>query len=152
MKRILALVFFVLALAITGTSQFKFGAGVGLLESSFGVQGKGHYTVNDQFAGQGSFTYYFESGFTAWSLDLDVHYRGFEIGDVEGFSIAPFAGLNIYRVSVSGGGFNVGTSTTGLNIGVNGTLPITDSMDLYVEPKIVIGGVGSFGIAAGVYF
>ena len=151
MKRILALVFFVVALALTGTSQFKFGAGVGLLESSFGVQGKAHYGVNDDFAGQGSFTYYFESGVTVWSLDLDVHYKGFDIGDVEGFSIAPFAGLNIYKIS-SSGGFNVGLSFTGLNLGVNGTLPLTDNLDLFVEPKIVIGGVGSFGIAAGVYF
>ncbi|MFT6808983.1 MAG: hypothetical protein ACJA01_002215 [Saprospiraceae bacterium] len=143
MKRILALVFFVAALAITGSAQFKFGAGVGLLEGRFGVQAKAHNTFTEDFAGQGSFTYYFESGATVWSLDLDVHYKGFNIGDVEGFSLAPFAGLNIYRVSAS---------ATGLNVGINGTLPITDSLDLYIEPKIVIGGAGSFGIAAGVYF
>ncbi|MFT4568434.1 MAG: hypothetical protein ACI9FN_003403 [Saprospiraceae bacterium] len=152
MKRILALVFFVAALAITGSAQFKFGAGVGLLEGRFGVQAKAHNTFTEDFAGQGSFTYYFESGATVWSLDLDVHYKGFNIGDVEGFSLAPFAGLNIYRVSVSAGNFNVGASATGLNVGINGTLPITDSLDLYIEPKIVIGGAGSFGIAAGVYF
>ncbi len=144
MKRFLASVFFICALALTGTSQVKFGAGLSLLDSNFGVQGKAHYTLNDQFAPQASFSYFFESGVTLWALDLDLHYSGFEIGDVESFRITPFAGLNFYRVSSFG--------TTNLNLGVNGTMPLTDTMDLYIEPKITIGNGGTFGLAAGVYF
>jgi len=154
MKRILALVFFVAALAVTGSAQFKFGAQAGLLTGgggSFGVGAKGHYTINEDFAGQGSFTYYFED-FTAWSLDLDVHYSGFDIGDVESFSLTPFAGLNIYSVSVDTGFGNFGASSTNLNLGVNGTMPLSGNLSFFVEPKIIIGGGSGFAIAAGVYF
>lgn len=148
MKRILALVFFVVALAAAGSAQFKFGAGASLLDGSFGVQGKAHNTFTDDFAGQGSFTYFFESGITLFAVDLDVHYSGFNLGDVESFKLAPFAGLNILRASVAG--FSSGS--TNLNIGINGTMPLTDTMDLYVEPKFVIGNGSGFGVSVGVYF
>lgn len=148
MKKYFALVIFMSILAISGSAQFKVGAGATLLDSYFGVQGKGHYTVNEDFAGQGSFSYFFESGVTVWALDLDVHYSGFGIGDLEGFRIAPFAGLNFFRASVLG----ISSGTTNLNLGVNGTMPLTDTMDLYIEPKFTIGNGSAFGISAGVYF
>ena len=129
-------------------AQTKFGAGVTLLDGFFGVGARAHNSFTEDFAGQASFHYYFESLVTVYAIDVDVHYSGFDIGDVENFAITPFAGLNIFRSSQSGFG---GTSTN-LNIGVNGSLPLTDTLDLYIEPKFIIGSDTAFGISAGVYF
>jgi hypothetical protein len=149
MKKLLTLLFFVTVLSTSAFSQLKFGAGAGLILDGtlFGVGGRGHYTINEDFAGQGTFTYYFED-VSVWTLDLDVHYSGFNLGDVESFRLTPFAGLNIFRASVLG----FGATDTGINLGLNGTMPLTGSLDLYVEPKIIIGGGSSIAIAAGVYF
>ncbi len=138
----------VLVLGTSAQAQFKFGAGVGFLDSSFGVGAKAHNTFSDDFAGQASFHYYFESAITVYSLDFDLHYSGFDLGDVESFALTPFAGLNLFRVGIAG----FGATATSINLGVNGTMPLTDSLDLYVEPKLTIGDNTAFGIAAGVYF
>ena len=154
MKKILATCLFLGLFMFSGNAQeFKFGAQGQLLfdGSFFGVGGKGHYTFNDQFAGQASFTYYFEE-VTVWTLDLDVHYSGFEIGDVESFRLTPFAGLNIFNVSVDTGFGSASASTTNLNLGMNGTMPLGDSLEFFLEPKIIIGSGGTFALAAGVYF
>lgn len=153
MKRILTLVICVFALSFSASAQFKFGAqGAFLTDGSFfGVGAKGHYTINEDFAAQGSFTYYFED-VTVWTLDLDVHYSGFDIGDVESFRLTPFAGLNIFNVSVNVGGFGGSASTTNLNLGMNGTMPLSGNLEFFVEPKIIIGGGSGFAVAAGVYF
>lgn len=148
MKRIIVIAALVMAFGMTGMAQFKFGAGGTLLDGSFGIQGKAHNTFSETIAGQATFNYFFESGVTLWGIDADVHYTGFNIGDVEGFKIAPFAGLNILRASVAG--FSSGT--TNLNLGVNGTLPMDSGLELYVEPKFVLGDGSGFGLSVGVYF
>lgn len=154
MKKLLILIVLLSSFSVAGYSQFKIGAGATLLTdgSLFGVGAKGHYTFSEDFAGQASFTYYLEDA-TVWTLDLDVHYNGFGLGDLEGFNLTPFAGLNIFNVSADTGlGFSVGASSTNINVGVNGMIPITESLDLYIEPKIIIGNGGTFGVSAGVYF
>lgn len=148
MKKLLTLTVLICAFSFSAEAQFKFGAGISFLVSELGFGARGHYTIDDQFAGQASFNYYLQSGITLWDLNLDVHYSGFDIGDVESFALTPFAGINFFNASVLG----ISASTTNLNIGVNGTMPLTDSLDLYIEPKITIGNGGAFGIAAGVYF
>jgi len=148
MKKILVIAMFIAGFSFSADAQFKFGAGVQLLDfESFGVGAKGHYTINDQFAVQGSFHWQLEE-FTSWTFDADVHYQGFDLGDVEGFQLSPFAGLN--RVQVSAFGVSVGD--TNINLGMNGTLPLSGSMSLYLEPKIILGGGSAFVIGAGVYF
>ncbi len=131
----------------SSSAQLKFGAGAALNfdGSSFGLQGKGHYTINEEFAGQGSFTYYFED-FTAWALDLDVHYAALEL-EAGDFSISPFAGLNFFKVSVLG----FGGSTTNINLGVNATKDL-GNLELFIEPKITLGNGSSLNVAGGVYF
>ncbi|MEM9548362.1 MAG: hypothetical protein AAGA77_20430 [Bacteroidota bacterium] len=130
------------------SAQTKFGAG-GVLNldnlNSIGVTGKVHHTFDDDFAGQGSFVYYFED-ITLYAIDLDVHYSGFDIalGD---FAIRPFGGLNIFRISV--GGF--GDTDINLNLGVSGTKDL-GSVELFIEPKIIIGSGSALNIAGGVYF
>ena len=150
MKRIIVIAALVMAFGVTGMAQFKFGAGIALLEGEIGVQAKAKNYFADAIAGQASFSYYFPgSGVTFWSLDADVHYTGFDIGDVEGFQIAPFGGLNIGNVSVAG----FGSTEIGINLGVNGTLPLDSGLEIFIEPKLVLGGnLNGFGLAAGVYF
>jgi hypothetical protein len=144
MIRFLTISVLLLFCTLEGFSQFKVGAGANLIfdGGSLGIGGRGHYTVNEDFAAQGSFHYYLES-FSLWNIDLDVHYDGFEIGDLEGFRLTPFAGLNI----IGGVG-----SSVNLNIGIQGLTPLTESLDLYIEPKLIIGSGSSLAIAAGVYF
>ena len=153
MKKLVVLGFFSIFLSASAFGQFKFGAGVSLeLVDLFGISGKAHYTVNEDFAGQASFSYFFED-FTVWALDLDVHYSGFDIGDVEGFSLTPFAGLQVGTISVDLGGFGDASNTDiGLNIGIAGVIAITDSLDLFIEPKLTIGGLEGVFLSGGVYF
>ncbi len=156
MKRIVTIIACVFAFSFAAEAQFKFGAHAQLLTGgggSFGVGARGHYQINDDFAGQASFTYYLED-YTAWALDLDVHYSGFDLGDVESFSLTPFAGLNIYNVSVDTGlpGFDFGLSSTNINVGINGTMPLSGRLSLFVEPKLVLGSGSGFVLTAGVYF
>ncbi len=150
MKKVLTLIVCIFAISASGYAQFKFGAGANLIfdGSSFGLGARAHYTINEDFAGQASFHYYLkESDLSLTTIDLDVHYSGFDLGDVESFSLTPFAGLNIARASA----FGISASTTNINVGINGTMPL-GGLDLYVEPKFIIGNGGSFAIAAGVYF
>lgn len=150
MKKVIALVVFIFALTASSFAQFKFGAGANMIfsGSSLGVGARAHYTINEDFAAQGSFHYYFEdSDLSLSSIDLDVHYNGFGLGDVESFSLTPFAGLNISRASA----FGISASSTNINVGVNGTMPL-GGLELYLEPKFIIGNGGTLALAAGVYF
>ncbi|MEL6124430.1 MAG: hypothetical protein AAFR14_11995, partial [Bacteroidota bacterium] len=74
MKVLFALVMCLGAFTYSAQAQqgeFKFGAGAHFFfdGASFGVQGKGNYGINDEWAGQASFSYFFED-FTFWTLDL----------------------------------------------------------------------------------
>ena len=148
MKRLLTLAVCMIGVSIVTSAQLKFGAGVQVYDR-FGVQGKVNNVFTEEISGQASFAYYFASGITFWGIDTDVHYFGLDLGNIESFAIAPLAGLNFARFSVIGGGFSVG-----LNLGIVGTLPLDNGLEVYVEPKIVIGGARSteFAIGGGVYF
>ncbi len=148
MKKTLLLLVCVFAMGYSAQAQTKFGAGASFLDGLFGVGARAHNSFTEDFAGQASFHYYFESLVNVYSIDLDVHYSGFDLGDVESFAITPFAGLNFFRAAQNG----IGGTNTNLNVGVNGTMPLTDTLDLYIEPKFIIGRISSFGVSAGVYF
>lgn len=148
MKKFIVLGIFSLILSSNAFGQIKFGAGVSLqVADLFGVGGRAHYTINEKFAAQAGVNIWLEEFFD-YSIDLDAYYQGFDIGDLEGFSLTPFAGLNIARYSVLG----FGDTQVGLNIGLQGLLSLTGSLDLYIEPKLVIGGLDGFYISGGVYF
>ena len=146
MLRLLAVLCFTLFCTIEGFSQFKVGAGANFIfdESFFGVGGRAMYDIDEDFAVQGQFTLLLDD-FADYIIELDVFYQGLDLGDVEGFQLTPFAGLNIFRAGIGG-------SDTGLTIGIQGLTPITDGLDLYIEPKLYLGGASSFAIAGGVYF
>lgn len=149
MLRLLTVSIFVLFCTLEGYSQVKFGAGANFTfdGSFFGVGGRAMYDIDEDFAAQGQFTFFLDE-FADYAIELDLFYKGLELGEVEGFQLTPFAGLNIFRGSLLG----VGATDTGLTLGIQGLSPITESLDLYVEPKIYLGGGSSFALAAGVYF
>ena len=156
MRKYLLTTILTLGIAVVGFSQFKFGAGLtaDIDDGFIGINAKGKYFVNDEYAGQATFTYFFEDdNIQFWNIDLDVHYMGLEIGDVEGFNITPFAGLHVSRAN-----FDIpigsvsGDTELGINLGVQGTIPITDNLELYIEPKLVIAGMDGFILSAGVFF
>ena len=149
MRFIIAVFFLIMVSSTDGISQLRFGAGANFTfdNSLLGVGGRMMYDINEDFAAQGQFSLFLDD-VADFIIELDVYYKGLDLGDVEGFQLTPFAGLNIFRASVLG----FGASDTGLTLGLQGLSPLTDSMDLYVEPKIYLGGGSSFAIAAGVYF
>jgi hypothetical protein len=154
MKKILTLIILLFVLSFNSFGQFKFGLGATVeIADFFGVTGKAKYQINEDFAGQASFSYYFED-FTFWTIDLDVLYGGFDIGDTDGFYATPFAGLQIATVSVDLGSFggNVSDTDLGVNLGIQGNLPINDDLEFFIEPKITIGGGEGVYVAAGIYF
>jgi len=82
----------------------------------------------------------------------DVIYNGFNIGDLEGFSIKALGGLQIATSNIDTGFGSTKDTEMGLNVGVHATIPINDELDLYIEPKFVISAIDGFVISAGVFF
>lgn len=154
MKRILTLVVCVFALSYSASSQVKFGPQATLFFDGtvFGVGAKAHKAFSDDIEGQASFTYFLESG-TFWAIDVDVLYNGFDIGDVESFKITPFAGLNYFNSpGITILGVSAGGSSVGLNLGVSAKKAISDGLELFIEPKIILGGGSTFALSGGVFF
>lgn len=132
--------------------QVNFGAGAQISfdnGSAFGIQGKALYEIDETWRGAGTFTFYFDE-FLDFSIDLDAQYKLIKVSD--NFDLAPLAGLNITRGSVSIFGFSESATDVGINIGAFLDFVPSDSYHIYVEPKIVLGGLGSLVISGGILF
>lgn len=138
-KYLLSLVFLFVA-CYMGFGQFNFGAGGHLIGDGthFGVQGKALYAVNDNVDAAAAFTFHLGDTYE-WTIDADAHYNLLEISD--NIKIAPFAGLT-YTNAVD--------SKIGLNLG--GFIDFVageKERHIYIEPKVVVGGLSSFVLSAG---
>lgn len=125
-------------------AQLNFGAGAQLIfdGSVFGVQGKVLYkNLTDQIDLSGSFTLYLEDGID-WAIDVDAQYQLTETD--AGIRLYPFAGVNILK--------SFANTDIGINLGFGGRMKLTDSLDLYVEPKIILNNGSSLAVTAGVFF
>jgi hypothetical protein len=152
MKKIALILIAVFGFTFYGFGQFQFGAGASLVldGSSFGVQGKALYDVNETLKGSGSFSYFFENdNVSLWAIDLDVHYKLMTIG--EDIYLNPFAGLQIASFGFDAPGVSSNTDI-GINLGASFIIPAGESLEIYAEPKFVIEGVSSLVITAGVLF
>lgn len=137
---ILTLVLSFLCLNV-GFSQFNLGAGGQLItdDTIFGIQGKALFEINDQFDAAGTFTFHLDDN-ADWTIDLDAHYTLLEIS--ESFNIAPLAGLSITS--------EPGNTAVGLNLGGFFDFIMGEKeRHIYIEPKVILGGVSSFVISAG---
>lgn len=131
--------------------QLNFGAGGQVLfeGTAIGAQGKALYEWDDTWRGAGSFTLYFDNVFD-WAIDLDAHYKLLKVSD--NFDLAPLAGLNLTRASVSAFGVSVGDTDVNINLGAFVDFVPSDSYHIYVEPKIIIGGGSALVISGGILF
>ncbi len=152
MRQILLIILTITTISITSVNaQISYGGGASLyLESpsSFGIQAKALYDINEDWNASGTFTYYFED-FTFWSFDFDAHYFVTTISD--DIALYPFAGLNISRISVSTIFGDVSSSDTNINLGASFQKPM-GNMRIYVEPKLIVGDGSALVISGGLLF
>ena len=135
----------------SNAQDFQYGGGVSLLlesPSSFGIQGKSIYSINDDWNAAGTFTYFLED-FTFWMLDLDAQYHVTDFGNDIG--VYPLAGLNISRVNFKNDFGSFGDTSTGLNLGVSVQKKV-NNLKIYLEPKIAINDGSALLISSGVLF
>jgi len=144
MKKLIILLVLCSSFASEGISQFHYGAGAQLIFDStiFGVQGKAFYEYDETWRGSGTFTLHLEDGIN-WTVDLDAHYLLFNIGD--GFNFAPIAGISITNFDGAAG------TDIGINLGAFFDLNFQER-HVYIEPKLVLEGVKSVAVSAGVFF
>jgi len=135
---------FLLFVGLSLSAQFKLGAGLNYtsFRAAWGVQLKTSIPVGDKWkiGGTGDFFVVNDRG---WDLNVDAQYQLIEFGQIP---ILPFAGLNF--TSLEETDFNVG-----MNIGVLSFFPITDTLDLYIEPKYLLISSANNGMvySAGVF-
>lgn len=137
-------------MTLTVSAQFSFGAGATLVfdGSYFGVQGKAMYDVNETISAAGTFSYILDD-FADYAIDFDAHYKLLNVS--EDFSLRPLAGLNI--VSYSAGIVGFSGTEIGINLGAMFSLSLGEAgTNIYVEPKIVLGGWKSLVISGGILF
>ena len=150
MKKTYVITIGFLFVSLACSAQLKFGAGITLADfDEFGIQGKLLYDLEDKtdvpLDGAATFSIYFIDPGSAWTLDLDGHYRLLTISDKVEFD--PLAGIQILRVSA----FGNGDTDIGLNLGGHFTIN-TDKYTIYAQPKITIGGIDGLVLAGGIMF
>ena len=125
-----------------GYSQVNIGAGLTYLErgNEIGLQAKVLYSWNDNWGASAGFDYILTDG-TNFDINGDVHYR-IQIG--RDARINPLAGLNLVKYNSNS------PIDIGINLGVFAVMPIQDRLQLYLEPKVILGGQRSFVISVGV--
>jgi outer membrane protein X len=146
MKKLFFTLFVACIFGTSGFSQTQFGGGISFVASdgsAIGVGLKTAFDVTDNLRLGPSFNYYFESG-SSYSVDADLQYKLATIGD--NTLIYPFTGLNF--ANLNGLGVEVG-----VNLGVHANFPVTDILNVYIEPKYVtLSDADGFAIAAGIFF
>lgn len=131
-----------LTIATLSNAQINVGVGLTYIENNnqIGLQGKALLGLSDNW-GISAGGDYILSKDIAFDINADAHYR-FDIG--QNGKIHPLAGLNFTKYPDNS------DIDIGLNFGVFAAMPIQDRFKLYIEPKVIIGGLKSFVISAGV--
>ncbi|MBT8190509.1 MAG: hypothetical protein HKO89_03710 [Saprospiraceae bacterium] len=148
MKKLVIITCLLFGVFSAGISQLSFAAGSQLIlnGSIFGVQGKAIYDINELWAGAGSFTLHLENSID-YTIDLDAHYKAIEIGD--GFDLSPVGGLSISSRKVNGDG----DSDIGINLGAFISFTASESINVYIEPKLKIADIAEgLTISGGILF
>lgn len=131
----------------SASAQLKFGAGLNSNFDQTAIAVKAYFPVQEQWGGQISANLFLASG-SPWMLDADAHYVLIRDDGGEGLQFSGFGGIHI----VNGfAGLNKDTEM-GLNLGGHVHFPVSDNLDVYIEPKVTVISDGEFYLAAGVYF
>ncbi len=142
MKQIIVL--FVFLVPCTMFAQFKLGAGLQYLErtNQIGVHAKTAIGINDKIMLNASGNYYLSKAFR-YDVNADVNWRLFDVNETVFFY--PLAGLNFLKATDS-------DIDIGINLGIFSYFPLSDRLDMYLEPKLILGSINSFAMSAGVFF
>ena len=141
MKKLIVLTS-LLCISYFGKSQISFGGGITYdVGDKIGLRVLSAFDVDDSWRGQVSYSNFFSD----WAIDLDAHYKLVEIGDFDEGLITPFAGFNINRDT------DTDDTDMGINLGLNLSTTI-EEYDIFLEPKVTIGGIGGLVISAGILF
>lgn len=126
------------------SAQFKLGGGLNYIEkpSSIGIQAKALFGINEHLAMAGDAGYYITKG-SQYDLNANLLWRALDVNGV--FKLYPEGGIGFYQVKDE-------ELDIGINLGLFSYFPVTDTLDLYIEPKVMIGSANSFALAAGVFF
>jgi hypothetical protein len=140
-RKLLFTVFICSLFTFAKAQSFNLGVGptIAFQETTFGVQAKLAYYVNDKFHPSATYSYYFKDD-TNYAVDVDARYHLFNI---EEYRFSPVAGINLARIS--------GTTRVGLNAGLFCEIQ-RDVISLYIEPKFVLDDVSYFVLSGGLYF
>ncbi len=133
MKNSIYLVCFLFFCTVGGLKAQGYGAGV-TLGYGLGVQGRYEHQITEKIVGAGAFTYFFNTGFNAWTIDLDGHYLLINENQLQ---VYPMAGLQFFNTGISG----INASAIGLNVGGGAEYALND-LRLFGELKLGIGGFG----------
>ncbi len=145
MNRLIIIVSF-LFFAGYGYGQISLGGGLETNFTSTGLKAQAKIGVNEKFSGQVSFAYFVNNSNPSM-LNFDVHYLLTTAGDSDAITISGLGGLNYWSSGITGV-----SAELGINIGANITFPITDKLDMFIEPKVTAINTGDFFLALGVYF
>ena len=142
MKNSIILICLFVAGAFSLQAQFHYGAGTqyNIDASALGFQGKLFYEYDEAYRGSGTFTYHLDNALN-WSIDLDGHYKLFQI--FQNLNFAPMAGLAIISFT--------GDTQLGLNVGAFLDKEINDRF-YYLEPKLTFNNGSAFIVSVGTFF
>lgn len=123
-------------------AQFYFGGGMKFNSNNdfkaLGLNAKVGKDIAEKFDINADFTYYIASK-ASWSLDLDLHYRLFNVA--ERLYISPMAGINFTRTTVTNNSLSLGASLK---------VP-TDKYTYFVEPRWILDNA-QFVFSVGVIY
>lgn len=137
-------IFIFLIISNFSFAQFKFGAGLGYLENGnqFSLQAKTAVGITNELMLGGSYNYYLSSA-NQYDVNVDAMWRIIDINRT--VYIYPFGGLHFIKP-------NNTRIDIGINLGLFSYFPITEKLELYIEPKYILGSARSFSLSAGVFF
>ncbi|MGD2046307.1 MAG: hypothetical protein PVJ80_02515 [Gemmatimonadota bacterium] len=159
MRKLLGAVALALMLVAPGTVQAQAQTVVGGLvgyhddAEALGVGAYASFAVpqlHENLSIMPSFVYYFPDGYDAWELNGDVSYS-FPVSSDSPVIPVAFAGLNIFRTSVSAGGFSASSTDVGLNLGGAVVFPL-ESVRPSAGAKFELQDGTSFVIFGGIGF
>jgi opacity protein-like surface antigen len=138
----LLLAIFVFTVSATASAETKgWGAGIGILDGDFGIQGRKDFWLGgdiSQITAQASVHFHNR---TTFRLDADYH---FIINPSDPSRFYPLVGLQL--------GFNSDAVKFGVNAGGGVNFMLTEKLAAFAEVKYIIGDWNAWALTAGLYF